>query len=94
MSSYVASLTFSILSVHVFIAMFVGMYVCMYICVHVCFCVYVYVCTYVTLSHLRSKAQAVVHNLCTTLVVDQNIHTTGIHHQQQQNKPTTTPECN
>ena len=64
---------------------------------------------YVTLSHLRSKAQAVVHNwctdvpqlavvhnLCTTLVIDQNIHTipTGIHHQQQQNKPTTTPECN
>ena len=50
---------------------------------------------HVTLSHLRSKAQAVVHNLCTTLVVDQNIHTipTGIHHQQQQNKPTT-PECN
>ena len=35
-----------------------------------------YVCIYVTLSHLRSKAQVVVHNLCTTLVVDQNIHTT------------------
>ena len=34
---------------------------------------------------------AVVYNLCTTLVVDQNIRTiqTGIHHQQQ-NKPTTT----
>ena len=50
----------------------------------------------VTLSHLRSKAQAVVHNLCTTLVVDHNIHTipTGIHHQQQHNKPATTLECN
>ena len=58
---------------------------------------------YVTLSHLRSKAQAVVHNLCTTLVVNQNIHTiptaihtipTAIHHHQQQNKPRTTLECN
>ena len=51
---------------------------------------------YVTLSHLRSKAQAMVHNLCATLVVDQNVYTipTGIHHQQQQNKPTTTLECN
>ena len=51
---------------------------------------------YVTLSRLRSKAQIVVHNLCTstTLVVDHNIHTIpkGIHHQQQQNKPSMTLE--
>ena len=51
---------------------------------------------YVTLSHLSSKAQAVIHNWYTTLMVDQNSYTipTGIHHQQQQNKPTTTLECN
>ena len=48
--------------------------------------IYMYTYMYVTLSHLRSKAQAVVHNLCTTLVVDHNIHTipTAIHHHQQQ----------
>ena len=35
---------------------------------------------------------ALVYNLCATLVVDQNTHNipTGIHHQQHNNKPTTT----
>ena len=53
---------------------------------------------YLTLSHLKSKAHVlaiytdvlqltVVHNLCTTLVVGQNIHTitTEIDYEQQQN---------
>ena len=55
-------------------------------------------CTYcyVTLSHLRSKPKVVLHNLSTTLVVNQNIHIipAGIHHQQQQNYVTTTLEYN
>ena len=52
--------------------------------------------SYVTFSHIRSKAQTVVHNLCITLVVNQNSpsHFTGIHYQQQHNKPSTTLEWN
>ena len=54
--------------------------------------------THTTHSHntVIPHAQIVVHNLFTTLVASQNIHTipTGIHHQQQQNNPSTTLECN
>ena len=59
-------------------------------------CVCMNVLMYVILSRLRSKAQSVLLNLCTTLVVGQNIHTIpiGIQHQQQQNKPSATLERN
>ena len=56
--------------------------------------VYVSICMQVILSHLRSKAQTVLHNWCTTFVVSQNSHTIPTGHNQQQNKPSMTLDCN
>ena len=89
------TLKLSVSIVHVFTYVYAYIHI-FYICVCVCVCVCMRVFVCVTLSHIRSKAQAVVHNVCATFVVDQNIHTisTGTHHQQQQNNLSTTLEYN
>ena len=57
-----------------------------HVCVHVCVAMDIYM--YITLSHHESKAQAVLHNLCITLVVfipfqqEFNINNNRISHQK------------